>query len=213
MTDSNPTLDTERRVPLGLARRGFRGHIDAIAAADAPSGSRRRSSSGACSNSASSKAPMSKSCMRAGRPRSHRRARQRRHDRAAPPRGDGDPRDLTRIDRNDVRRAETSAWRLRPGRHAEQRQDRAVQCADRQPAEGRELSGRHRRAQGRRAPDAVRPSRQSDRPARHLFAARPQPRRGDHARRRARPARQRGARPTCCSASPTPPTCAWRCAW
>ena len=87
---------------------------------------------------------------------------------------------------------ETSRMALRPGRHAEQRQDRAVQRADRQPAEGRELSGRHRRAQGRRAADAVRPPRRSDRPAGHLFAARPQPRRGDHPRRRARPARQRG---------------------
>ena len=43
---------------------------------------------------------------------------------------------------------------LRAGRHAEQRQDRAVQRADRQPAEGRELSGRHGRAQGRHAADA-----------------------------------------------------------
>ena len=49
---------------------------------------------------------------------------------------------------------------LRPGRHTEQRQDRAVQRAHRQPAEGRELSGRHRRAQSRHAPDAGRPPRQ-----------------------------------------------------
>jgi ferrous iron transport protein A len=38
MADSNPTLDTERRLPLGLARRGFHGRIHAIATADAPSG-------------------------------------------------------------------------------------------------------------------------------------------------------------------------------
>jgi len=39
MADSNPTRrDAEHRVPLGLARRGFHGHIDAIATADAPSG-------------------------------------------------------------------------------------------------------------------------------------------------------------------------------
>ena len=38
MANSNPTLDAGHRVPLGLARRGFLGHIDAITAADAPSG-------------------------------------------------------------------------------------------------------------------------------------------------------------------------------
>ena len=82
--------------------------------------------------------------------------------------------------------------------NAEQRQDRAVQRADRQPAEGRELSRRHGRAQGRRARHAGGPRRRDRRPARHLFAARPQPRRGDHPRRGARPPRQAKARPTCC---------------
>ena len=53
---------------------------------------------------------------------------------------------------------EASSDASRPGRHAEQRQDLAVQRADRQPAEGRELSGRHRRAQGRRVRDAAGPS-------------------------------------------------------
>jgi len=38
MADLNPILDAEQRVPLGLARRGFQGRIDAITAADAPSG-------------------------------------------------------------------------------------------------------------------------------------------------------------------------------
>jgi Fe2+ transport system protein A len=35
---NNPSLNAGIRVPLGLARRGFRGHIDAITAANAPSG-------------------------------------------------------------------------------------------------------------------------------------------------------------------------------
>jgi ferrous iron transport protein A len=35
---SSASVNAEHRVPLGLARRGFRGRIDAIAAADAPSG-------------------------------------------------------------------------------------------------------------------------------------------------------------------------------
>ena len=38
MTDLNQTLNTRLAVPLGLARCGFRGRIDAITAADAPSG-------------------------------------------------------------------------------------------------------------------------------------------------------------------------------
>jgi ferrous iron transport protein A len=38
MADHNPILGAEHRVPLGLARRGFHGRIDAITAADAPSG-------------------------------------------------------------------------------------------------------------------------------------------------------------------------------
>jgi ferrous iron transport protein A len=38
MSDDLAMLDTEPCVPLGLARRGFQGCIDAIAAADAPSG-------------------------------------------------------------------------------------------------------------------------------------------------------------------------------
>jgi ferrous iron transport protein A len=38
MSDDLAMLNTEPRVPLGLARRGFQGCIDAIAAADAPSG-------------------------------------------------------------------------------------------------------------------------------------------------------------------------------
>ncbi len=38
VTDSRPTLDAEQRVPLGLARRGFNGRIDAITAAGAASG-------------------------------------------------------------------------------------------------------------------------------------------------------------------------------
>ena len=87
----------------------------------------------------------------------------------------------------------------RAGRHAEQRQDRAVQRADRQPAEGRQLSRRHRRAEDpARSQTPAGRTRRPRRPARHLFAARPQPRRGDHPRRRARPARERDARPTCC---------------
>ena len=45
----------------------------------------------------------------------------------------------------------------RPGRQPQLRQDRAVQPADRQPAEGRQLRRRHRRAQGRPLPRAVRP--------------------------------------------------------
>ena len=79
-----------------------------------------------------------------------------------------------------------------PDRYAEQRQDRAVQCAHRQPPEGRQLSGRHRRAQDRHAADAVGAQRQPDRPAGDLFAARAQPRRGGHPRRGPRPPRQRG---------------------
>jgi ferrous iron transport protein A len=35
---SSQTLNAEHRVPLGLARKGFCGHMDAITAADAPSG-------------------------------------------------------------------------------------------------------------------------------------------------------------------------------
>jgi ferrous iron transport protein A len=39
MADSYLTrLDAEQRVPLGLARKGFHGHICTITAADAPSG-------------------------------------------------------------------------------------------------------------------------------------------------------------------------------
>ena len=38
VADANQTLIAELRLPLGLARRGFRGRIDAITAADAPSG-------------------------------------------------------------------------------------------------------------------------------------------------------------------------------
>jgi ferrous iron transport protein A len=38
MAHSNPTLDAVSHVPLGLARRGFQGRIQAIAAADTSSG-------------------------------------------------------------------------------------------------------------------------------------------------------------------------------
>ncbi len=38
ITDTNKALIAGLAVPLGLARRGFRGRIDAITAADAPSG-------------------------------------------------------------------------------------------------------------------------------------------------------------------------------
>ena len=97
-----------------------------------------------------------------------------------------------RIDRHERSdRAEPVA--LCPRRYTEQRQDRAVQRAHRQPAEGRQLSGRHRRTQSGRHPDAGGQPRQPDRSTRHLFAARPQPRRSDHPRHRARPAGQRGA--------------------
>ena len=101
---------------------------------------------------------------------------------------------------------------LRPGRHAEQRQDRAVQCADRQPAEGRELSRRHRRAQSRRAADRVGPPRS-------IWSICRAPIRcaGEVPTRRSpatwcwagSPARPR---PTCCCAWRTPRTCASRCA-
>lgn len=35
---SSVAVEAEHRMPLGLARKGFRGHIHAIAAAEAPSG-------------------------------------------------------------------------------------------------------------------------------------------------------------------------------
>ena len=38
MAHSNPSLDAEIRLPLGLGRRGFQGRIDTIAASDASSG-------------------------------------------------------------------------------------------------------------------------------------------------------------------------------
>ena len=38
MADRNSPLAAEQRLPLGLARKGFQGRIDAIAASDGPSG-------------------------------------------------------------------------------------------------------------------------------------------------------------------------------
>src|ERR1043165_1204202 len=38
MSDRQKALATQERLPLGLARKGFNGRIDAIATADTPSG-------------------------------------------------------------------------------------------------------------------------------------------------------------------------------
>jgi hypothetical protein len=54
------------------------------------------------------------------------------------------------------------------GRQSQLRQDRAIQCADRQPPKGRQLRGRDRRAQGRLAADALGPARAHTRSARRL---------------------------------------------
>ena len=85
---SESTMETT--APLGLARKGFRGRIDAIAgaddASDLPSGElERRLVELGFTEGASDRSP----ARGRDRPRSDRGARQRRHDRAAPPRGDG----------------------------------------------------------------------------------------------------------------------------
>jgi len=82
------------------------------------------------------------------------------------------------------------ACALRPRRHAEQRQDRTVQCAHRQPAEGRHYPGVtvERKAGIIQTPAGNRVNL-IDLPA--PIRCGPQSRRSDHARHRARPVRQR----------------------
>ena len=181
-------------MPLGLAKRGYSGVIQHLAA------ERRRL--GAVGHRA--RKPADRARLRRGRPgrgaargRWSAATRSRFVSRTSPSRCAGArPWPSSSPDATGHRFHGIAPAASRPGGHAEQRQDLAVQCADRQPAEGRELSGRHRRAQGRLVRHAAGAPGLRGRPARHLFAARPQPGRGDHPRLRARPGHRRDrARP------------------
>ena len=111
MTDSVRVGERRQSAPLGLARRGFCGHIHAIHVGDGAHGSDRDGARAASARTRICRGRRGRSPARGpARPRPDRRARQRHHDRAAPPRGDGHPRDL--IGTRMTTATETSAWRF-----------------------------------------------------------------------------------------------------
>ena len=148
-------------IALGDARVGFRGRITALDMTRAPAAGLPAARAGAPADRAGLRRGRHGRAAAPGpvRRRSDRRARGRtRPSRcaAARPWRSWSRRGKTEVPMNVIRRPRS---RRCAGRQSQLRQDGAVQCPDRQPPEGRQLSRRHGREEDRPAHDAGRPRR------------------------------------------------------